>query len=107
MEKFLLINWDVSPIVCHIEKLEVRWYTLMLLCALIVGYCIYRKMIIREKKSTKLLYNILVPITIPAIVCARLVHCLFYEPEIYLSNISKIFIPIENEKIIGFSGVSM
>jgi prolipoprotein diacylglyceryl transferase len=53
-----------------------------------------------------LLSNILLPTVIAAILGARVVHCLIYEPEVYLPNIWRIFIPIENGKFTGFNGLS-
>jgi prolipoprotein diacylglyceryl transferase len=107
INNFLYINWDVSPIIFNFGEFEVKWYTFMLFIALMAGYYIYRKMITRENKPLVLLNNILFPTVLASILGARLVHCLFYEPEIYLSNIWKIFIPVENGKLSSFRGLSI
>jgi prolipoprotein diacylglyceryl transferase len=104
---FLYIDWNVSPIIFKLGEIEIKWYTFMLYIALVAGYYIYRKMITRENKPIVLLNNILFPTVLSAILGARLVYCLFYAPEIYLSNIWKIFIPIENGKFTNFQGLSI
>jgi prolipoprotein diacylglyceryl transferase len=78
----------------------------MMCIAFAIGYYIYKKMIIREKKDITIWRNILFPAAIATVVGARLAHCIFYEPEVYLSNIWKIFIPIENGKYVGFNGLA-
>jgi prolipoprotein diacylglyceryltransferase len=40
MNKFLFINWDVSPIMFKLGEFEVRWYTFMIFVALAAGYYI-------------------------------------------------------------------
>jgi prolipoprotein diacylglyceryl transferase len=107
MNNFLHIDWEVSPVMCKIGEFEVKWYTFMLFVALAAGYYIYRKMITKENKPLTLLNNILFPTVLASILGARLVYCLIYEPEIYLSNIWKIFIPIENGKLSNFQGLSI
>jgi prolipoprotein diacylglyceryl transferase len=106
MNNFLFINWDVSPIMFKFGEFEVKWYTFMIFAALAAGYYIYRKIIVRENKSRVLLNNILFPAIIASILGARIVHCLIYEPEVYLSNFWGIFIPFENGKFTGFNGLS-
>jgi prolipoprotein diacylglyceryl transferase len=78
----------------------------MIFAAFLAGYFVYKKMIIHEKKPIGLCNNILFPTLIATIIGARLGHCFFYEPDIYLSNIWKIFWPIENGEFIGLQGLA-
>ncbi|MDR0603300.1 MAG: prolipoprotein diacylglyceryl transferase [Bacteroidales bacterium] len=109
MNKILYINWDVSPIIFKLGTFEVKWYSFMMFAAFAIGYLIYRKMIICEKKPIIACKTILFPTIIAMLVGARIGHCLFYEPEVYFfntSNMWKIFIPIENGKFTGFKGLA-
>jgi prolipoprotein diacylglyceryl transferase len=71
-----------------------------------LGLVIYKKMIIREKKPLILWDNILIPVFVGAFLGARLGHCLFYQPEYFLPHFWEIFIPIENGRLAGFSGLA-
>jgi prolipoprotein diacylglyceryl transferase len=78
----------------------------MFILAFFLGMAIYRKMLIRDKKSPALLENILIPVFIATFLGARLGHCLFYEPAYYLSHFWEILIPFKNGKFSGFEGLA-
>jgi prolipoprotein diacylglyceryl transferase len=78
----------------------------MFILAFFLGMAIYRKMLIRDKKSPALLENILIPVFVATFLGARLGHCLFYEPAYYLSHFWEILIPFKNGKFSGFEGLA-
>ncbi len=87
------IVWNVSPVAFTIPQAvpllgghEIRWYGMLFAVAFIVGYYIMQKMFKKEGESEKLLDSIFTYMIIFTIVGARLGHCLFYEPEYYLSH---------------------
>lgn len=80
------ITWNPSPEIFKIWSFEVRWYGLFFAMAFYFGYVIINKFFKKEGISNKLLDNLTVYMGVGTIVGARLGHCLFYEPDKYLSN---------------------
>ena len=94
---FLIINWNVDPEIFRVtvlgHVLAVRWYGLLFASGFVLGYYIMRKMFRNEGLSDELLDRLTVYTAIGTIVGARLGHCLFYEPQYFLSH------PIEILKV--------
>jgi len=78
--------WNVDPVIFKWHFLQLRWYGLFFVGSFIVGFAIMKKIFIREGKDASTLDNLLIYALIGAIVGARLAHCLFYEPDYYLSH---------------------
>ncbi|GIV39260.1 MAG: prolipoprotein diacylglyceryl transferase [Thermonema sp.] len=89
----LFIRWDVDPAIVEIFGREIRWYGLMFAIAFLLGSNILAKIFKIEGKPEKDLDKLTVYVIIATIVGARLGHCLFYQPDYYLSN------PVEILKI--------
>ncbi len=82
--ELLAVVWDFNPTLVNIFGFEIRWYSLMWVLALLAagwvgGYCIRR-----DGKTDKEVDNAFLYIVLGTIIGARLGHCLFYEPEVYL-----------------------
>lgn len=82
----LFINWDVSPEIIQIGSLAIRWYGLLFACGFLVGQQIMNWIFKLENKDIKDLDNLLMYMVFSTVLGARLGHCLFYEPQYYLSN---------------------
>ena len=80
------IHWNVDPVIFHIGSFGLRWYSLGFLIAFSLGYYVMYRMFVREKVDTKYLESLLVYMFLAVLVGARLGHCLFYEPEYYLTK---------------------
>lgn len=80
------IVWDVDPEIFHLGSLTIRWYGLLFALGFVFGYIIMGDMFKREKIAPKLLDSITTYMVLGTVIGARLGHCLFYEPEYYLSN---------------------
>ena len=87
------IVWDVSPVAFTIPNAvpllgghEIRWYGMLFALAFIVGYYLMQRIFKKEGESEKLLDSIFTYMIIFTVLGARLGHCLFYEPEYYLSH---------------------
>ena len=89
----LYIVWDVDPEIFSLGPLSVRWYGLLFALSFVLGYLIMQKFFKKEGIPQKVLDELATFMIIATIIGARLGHCLFYEPEKYLSN------PIEILKI--------
>ena len=82
----LEINWKIDPAIFHLGSMEVRWYALMFIIGLTIGYNIVNRMWKREGLNPQWIDSLLFYTIIGMIVGARLGHCLFYSPAHYLSN---------------------
>ena len=95
MFEALAINWNVDPIIFSIGSMEVRWYSVLFISGFILGWFLFRWFFRREGISEKLLDPLLYTLLIGTIVGARLGHCLFYQPDYYLTSehFWEIFMP--------------
>ena len=87
----LEITWTADPTIFSIGSREIRWYALMFVIGFAVGYKIVERMWKREDINPNWLDPLLYYTLAGTVVGARLGHCLFYNPEYYLSNPFEIF----------------
>lgn len=80
------IVWDVDPVFFSVFGLEIRYYGLLWALAFVYGIYFFTKATKREGLPDRLVDSLFWCATILAIVGARLGHCLFYEPEVYLAD---------------------
>lgn len=90
MEYFI---WDIDPNIFAFGSLQLRWYGLLFVGSFFLGMMILQWVYKRENKDAKDLDNFLIYIIVGTVIGARLMHCLAYEPNFYLSN------PIEILKV--------
>ena len=88
-----IITWDVNPEIFRIGNFAPRWYGVLFASGFLFGYFILRKIFRNEGLKDEMLDRLTIYVAIGTIIGARLGHCLFYEPDYYLSN------PIEILKI--------
>jgi prolipoprotein diacylglyceryl transferase len=81
-----LIEWNVNPEIFSIGPVSIRWYGLLFASSFILGYVIIADIFKKEGRSEDDLNDLLWYMIIGTVVGARLGHCLFYNPEFYLSN---------------------
>lgn len=87
---------DIDPVFFSKDlgfHLELRYYGLMFMTAFLFGYRLMVSVCKNENKSTEYLDTLLNYMMLGTIVGARLGHCLFYQPEFFLSH------PVEILKI--------
>jgi prolipoprotein diacylglyceryl transferase len=85
MLETLAIHWDVNPEIFSLGVVSIRWYSLLFISGFILGWYIFKWFFRREGISEKLLDPLLYTLLIGTIVGARLGHCLFYQPDYYLT----------------------
>ena len=96
MLNLLTVTWDVNPFILTIGDFGIRWYSLFFVAGIFpIGYWIMRSFYRREGLPTETLEPLLIALFIGTIVGARLGHCLFYDPEYYLSHPWKILMTRE------------
>ncbi|MBK9097355.1 MAG: prolipoprotein diacylglyceryl transferase [bacterium] len=87
------IEWSVSPEIFHLGPVSIRWYGFLFAMAFVAGYIIMSWVFKKEGRSRTDLEQLSVYMIFGTVIGARLGHCLFYNPEYYLSN------PIEILKV--------
>ena len=106
----LFIHWNVDPIIFNIGSFGLRWYSLGFLLAFLVGYFIMNRMFLREKVETKYLDSLVIYMFVAVLVGARLGHCLFYEPDYFLTSEHwlEIFLPfnMKTGQFTGYQGLA-
>lgn len=82
----MLIHWNFDPVALQIGQVSLRWYGLLFVGGFFVGQRILARMFRREGVPEQHADALLMYALIGAVLGARIVHCMFYEPEYYLSN---------------------
>ena len=80
------IHWNVDPEIFRVGPLAVRYYGLMWALAFYLGYVVFNKFVKKEGLKEGFLDSLTVYMVVGTVLGARLGHCLFYEPEYYLSH---------------------
>jgi prolipoprotein diacylglyceryl transferase len=83
MEYFL---WDMDPVLISIFGISIHWYGVLFATAILSGSQVMKWMFNRENVKLALLDSLFIYCILGIVIGARLVHCLFYAPEYYLSN---------------------
>ena len=78
--------WNVDPVLVRIGSLEIRYYGLMFAVGFILMDLYVKNLFKKHGKDPELVSSLTTHIVVGMLIGARLAHCLFYEPEIYLSN---------------------
>lgn len=107
----LYINWDINPEIVNLfGKISIRYYSLLFVSGLLLGYWVVKRVYQREKIPIKKLDSLAMYIFAGTIIGARLGHCLFYDPVYYLSNPIEMFLPIQfingSIKFTGYQGLA-
>ena len=94
----LSILWNPSETALSFGPFTIHWYSLCWLIGLALAYLIVQRLYREQKVKEGLFDPLFVYCFIGILVGARLGHCLFYQPDIFLSSwhhFVEIFIPIE------------
>ncbi len=104
----LAIHWNVDPMLFHIGGFGLRWYSLCFLVAFLLGYYIIERMFKREGVKEDYLSSLFLYIFLAILFGARLGHCLFYEPDYFLTSEHwvEIFWPFADGHYTGFQGLA-
>jgi len=86
----MFIN-NFDPIAFQLFSLEIRWYSLSYIFGILLGWLYCKKVLIRDKKQTKLFDDLITYIILGVIFGGRLGYVFFYNPIYFLNNIPEIF----------------
>ena len=106
-----ILDWNPDPeIVRLFGSFSLRYYSLLFVSGLILGYHLVRHLYSKEGLSTDQLEKLAMYVFIATVIGARLGHCLFYEPEYYLKHPIEMLLPIQivNGQVhfTGFQGLA-
>ena len=82
----LQIVWDWDPVLLEIGNMPIMWYGLMWAVAILVAERICRYTFKHEGLPGRTLESAFMWIVLGTFIGARVGHCLFYEPEVYLAE---------------------
>lgn len=90
------ILWDWDPTLIMIGNLDIRWYGLMWAIAILAAERVCYFTFKREGLPSQTLESAFIWIVLGTFIGARVGHCLFYEPEVYLAEPWRIVTDIRN-----------
>lgn len=108
------ITWNPDAEMIRIGGFAVRWYSMCWLVGLALAYFLVRKLYKEQKVKDGLFDPLFIYCFIGILLGARLGHCIFYEPEYWLSSpqhVFEIFVPIRfmpdgSWKFTGYEGLA-
>lgn len=112
--QLLYIIWNPSEVAFRLGPVAVRWYGLCWLLGIVAALIIMRKLYKDQKIDDNLFDLLFVYSFIGILVGARLGHCLFYEPDYFLSSgrhIIEMLLPIRFDALgdwhyTGYAGLA-
>lgn len=81
----LYIYWQPSEIAFQVGSLAVRWYGLCWLTGLVLGFFLMKWLYRQHRYSEQQFEPLFLYVFIGVLIGGRLGHCLFYEPDYFLS----------------------
>lgn len=108
------ILWNPSLEAFSLGPLSIRWYSLCWLVGLLAAYLMVRKQYREQKIGDELFEPLFFYCFIGILVGARLGHCLFYQPDYFLSSGSHVvemllpirFTPDGSWRFTGYEGLA-
>ena len=101
----LFIHWNPDLTALHLGPVSVRWYSLCWIIGLLGAYLCVRKLYIQQKYGEEKFEPLFLYCFCGIIIGARLGHCIFYQPEYFLTSAKGIFEMLLPVKLYG-TGIS-
>lgn len=92
--KTAYILWNPDPVILSIGSIDIRWYSLFWCLGLLVAYIIMHRLYHKQKLTDEQFEPLFIYCFFGILIGARLGHCIFYEPEYFLSHPIEMFFPI-------------
>lgn len=104
-------DWNIDPEIIRLfDVLSIRYYSILFATGFLLGLYVVKKLWLKDNWEIKELDRLTVFVFAATVVGARLGHCLFYEPQYYLSNPIEIFLPFKIDdgkfEFTGFQGLA-
>lgn len=78
--------WAPDPVLLRIGFFELRYYSLMFVMGFMIGQWYVQRVFVRHNKNPEWVSSLTSHLIIGMLIGSRLAHCLFYEPDYYLSR---------------------
>ena len=85
----MFIN-NFDPIAIQFFSLEIRWYSLAYIFGILIGWLYCKKILIKDKNTSKLFDDLIPYLIIGIIIGGRLGYVIFYNLQYYLNNLIEI-----------------
>lgn len=110
----LYIIWNPSEVIFHVGSFGVRWYSMCWLVGLLLGYLLMRQLYKEQRIPEAKFDPLFIYIFVSVLIGARLGHCLFYQPDYFLSSwrhVVEMFLPIHfmadgGWRFVGYEGLA-
>lgn len=96
MLQSLFIEWDFNPVLFSLGGLEIRYYGLTWALAILIGAKFFDYFCEKEGLKKEVSESIFLYGALATVLGARVGHCIFYEPEVYLIEPWRIITDIRN-----------
>ena len=96
------IHWNVNPVIFKIFGIPVQYYGILFVSGLLAAIWILNKIFEKNEISKELLEKLITYSILGIFIGARLGHCLFYEPEYFLSHPIEMILPISPKADGGY-----
>ena len=109
--ELLYIHWNPDPILFSIDGIAIRWYSIFWFIAILAGSQVVYKLYQSKGLPVDTFQNLFLYSFLGIFIGARLGHCLFYEPDYYLSHPLEIVLPVHfypdgDWKFTGYAGLA-
>ena len=112
--ELLYILWNPSEVMFHIGSFGIRWYSMCWLVGLFLGYLLMQRLYKQQQIPEEKFEPLFIYIFVSVLVGARLGHCLFYQPEYFLSSwdhFIEMLVPLHHMpdgswKFTGYEGLA-
>jgi len=105
------IRWNVDPEIFNLGFWGLRYYSMLFVFGIILGYIFMRKIFVKEGLSQELLDKLAIYVFFGTVLGARLGHCIFYEWDYYKDHIIEMIVPWrgtigKNFEFVGYQGLA-
>ena len=113
-ELLLYIVWNPDLEAFSLGPLTFRWYSLCWLVGLLLAYLVVKRLYTEQKIKAELFDPLFIYCFLGILVGARLGHCIFYQPDYYLTSFKGFFemllpihfLPNGGWKLTGYAGLA-
>ena len=113
-ELLLYIQWNPAVEAFSVGSFSFRWYSLCWLLGLAIAYLVVKRLYKEQKIKDELFDPLFIYCFIGILVGARLGHCIFYQPDYFLTSFNgfvEMFLPIHimpdgSWKMTGYAGLA-
>lgn len=105
------IRWNVDPEIFNLGFWGLRYYSLLFVTGIVLGYIFMKKIFAKEGLSQELLDKLAIYVFFGTVLGARLGHCIFYEWDYYKDHLLEMILPWrgtigENFEFVGYQGLA-